>query len=247
MAGIAITGLLAALLSPVAWIHHLCWVVIVIGVLVGDGRDRRRVLTAAAAAVLFASNLPIRGKFLLEAGGAPIWVTRLMEASYGLAALALIAILYALRPTEADLQPARGAAAAGRGRRRGAAGSQQPPRRLDRLGQVVPGHFRRRRVGLGPARPDRAAADPGELAALRDQAAGRVPHLGLLIEPAAADVPERVATRSWPGAGTARMYQVSSTVGAQPVAPRPKTAGGIPSTASGQQVGIGGPASRSPK
>jgi alpha-1,2-mannosyltransferase len=106
MAGIAVTGLLAALLSPVAWIHHLCWVVIVIGVLVGDGRDRRRVLTAAAAAVLFASNLPVRGKVLLEAGGAPIWVTRLMEASYGLAALALIGILYAFRPTGADLDPA---------------------------------------------------------------------------------------------------------------------------------------------
>jgi alpha-1,2-mannosyltransferase len=105
MAGIAITGLLAALLSPVAWIHHLCWVVIVIGVLVGDGRDRRRVLTAAATSVLFASNLPIRGKFLLEAGGAPIWVTRLMEASFGLAAIALIGILYAFRPTDADLHP----------------------------------------------------------------------------------------------------------------------------------------------
>jgi alpha-1,2-mannosyltransferase len=105
MAGIAITGLLAALLSPVAWIHHLCWVVIVIGVLVGDGRDRRRVLTAAATSALFASNLPIRGKFLLEAGGAPIWVTRLMEASFGLAAVALIGILYAFRPTDADLHP----------------------------------------------------------------------------------------------------------------------------------------------
>jgi len=106
MAGIAITGLLAALLSPVAWIHHLCWVVIVIGVLVGDGRDQRRMLTAAATSALFASSLPIRGKFLLEAGGAPIWATRLMEASYGLAALALIGILYAFRPTDADLHPA---------------------------------------------------------------------------------------------------------------------------------------------
>jgi alpha-1,2-mannosyltransferase len=117
MAGIAITGLLAALLSPVAWIHHLCWAVIVIGVLVGDGRDRRRVLTAVAASALFASNLPIRGKFLLEAGDAPIWVTRLMEASYGLAALALIGILYALRPTDADLHPVapppQGSASAG--------------------------------------------------------------------------------------------------------------------------------------
>ena len=103
MAGIAITGLLAALLSPVAWIHHLCWVVVVIGVLVGDGRDRRRVLTAAAASVLFASNLPIRGKFLLEAGGTPIWVTRSMEAAFGVAAILLIGVIYAFRPARADL------------------------------------------------------------------------------------------------------------------------------------------------
>ena len=41
----------------------------------------------------------------------------------------------------------------------------------------------------------------------------------------------RAATCSAPGTGTARMYQVSSTVGAQPVAPRPNTTGGSPSTA----------------
>jgi alpha-1,2-mannosyltransferase len=103
MAGIAITGLLAALLSPVAWIHHLCWVVVVIGVLVGDGRDRRRVLAAAATSALYATNLPIRGKFLLEANGAPIWVTRSMEATFGLAAVILIGVIYAFRPTRADL------------------------------------------------------------------------------------------------------------------------------------------------
>ena len=102
MAAIAVTGLLAALLSPVAWIHHLCWVVIAIGVLVGDGRSWRRVLAAAATSALFASNLPIRGKFILEAGGAPIWWTRFLEATFGLAAIALIGILYAIRPTEAD-------------------------------------------------------------------------------------------------------------------------------------------------
>jgi alpha-1,2-mannosyltransferase len=103
LAGIAITGLLAALLSPVAWIHHLCWVVVVIGVLVGDGRNWRRVLTAAATGALFASNLPIRGKFLLEAGAAPIWVTRSMEATFGVAAIVLIGVIYAFRPDRADL------------------------------------------------------------------------------------------------------------------------------------------------
>jgi alpha-1,2-mannosyltransferase len=106
LAGIAITGLLAALLSPVAWIHHLCWVVVVIGVLAGDGRRGRRVLAAMATGILFATNLPIRGKFLLEAGGAPIWVTRLMEASFGLAAIILIGVIWAISPAGGDLRPA---------------------------------------------------------------------------------------------------------------------------------------------
>jgi hypothetical protein len=41
----------------------------------------------------------------------------------------------------------------------------------------------------------------------------------------------RAATCSAPGTGTPRIYQVISTVGAQPVAPRPNTTGGSPSTA----------------
>jgi alpha-1,2-mannosyltransferase len=105
LGGVAITGLLAALLSPVAWIHHLCWVVIVLGVIIGDGRDRRRVITAGLTAALFASVMPIWGKNLLENRAAPIPVTRFMEATFGLAALVLIGIVYAFRPTDADLSP----------------------------------------------------------------------------------------------------------------------------------------------
>lgn len=111
LGGVAITGLLAALLSPVAWIHHLCWVIIVLGVLIGDGRDRRRMVTAALTAGLFASVMPIWGKNLLEARAAPIPVTRFMEATFGLAALVLIGIIYAFRPTDADLSPPAGGAA----------------------------------------------------------------------------------------------------------------------------------------
>jgi alpha-1,2-mannosyltransferase len=113
LAGIAITGLLAALLSPVAWIHHLCWVVIAVGVLTGDGRNWRRLAAAAATSALFASVMPIWGKNLLEHHAAPIAVTRLMEASFGLAALALIGIIWAFRPTPADTGPPAAATAAG--------------------------------------------------------------------------------------------------------------------------------------
>src|SRR6185437_5370394 len=56
---------------------------------------------------------------------------------------------------------------------------------------------------------------------------------------------QRAATRSTPGAGTARMYQVSSTVGDQPTTARPKTAGGSESTARASRQASGSRGSRS--
>jgi alpha-1,2-mannosyltransferase len=94
LAGIAITGLLAALLSPVAWIHHYCWIVVVLGVLSGNGRSPRRVIAAAAAAALFATtSLPTWAQGWLTRGF-PLLPGRLLEDSLGLAALALILIIY---------------------------------------------------------------------------------------------------------------------------------------------------------
>jgi alpha-1,2-mannosyltransferase len=58
ISGVAITGLLGALLSPVGWIHHLCWVVIAIGVVVGTGSHVRRLLLAALTGALFLTTLP---------------------------------------------------------------------------------------------------------------------------------------------------------------------------------------------
>jgi alpha-1,2-mannosyltransferase len=106
MAGIAIVGLLAALLSPVAWIHHLCWVVVALGVITGAGRSPRRVATAAIAALWFLSSMPIWGKELLVYDPAvPVVVDRLMEAAFGLAAIVLIAAIVAIRPAGTDSVP----------------------------------------------------------------------------------------------------------------------------------------------
>lgn len=104
MAGIAIVGLLAALLSPVAWIHHLCWIVVVLGVLAGDGRSPRRVATAAVTTLLFISSMPVWGKEMyMYVRFVPVLADRVVEDSFGLAALALIAIIAAIRPTDADI------------------------------------------------------------------------------------------------------------------------------------------------
>lgn len=93
MAGVAITGLLAVLLSPVAWIHHLAWVVVVIGAVAGDGRDRRRLAVAAGIAVFYTVTLPWWGLSLMKVSWLPKIAGRIVQSSFGLGAVALIAII----------------------------------------------------------------------------------------------------------------------------------------------------------
>ena len=82
------------MLSPVGWIHHLCWVVVVIGVIVGPGRDWRRISVGAAAFGLFLFRLPTWAQASLTLH--PALVRRLLEDSFGLAALCLIGLTFAL-------------------------------------------------------------------------------------------------------------------------------------------------------
>jgi alpha-1,2-mannosyltransferase len=57
--GVAIVGLLSVLASPVSWIHHMAgWIPLAIGVVLGDGRNRRRVWYALIGAVYFTLELP---------------------------------------------------------------------------------------------------------------------------------------------------------------------------------------------
>lgn len=58
LAAIAVVGLLGALASPIAWVHHLVWLIPALGVLVGDGRDRRRVALAVVVTALLVPRLP---------------------------------------------------------------------------------------------------------------------------------------------------------------------------------------------
>jgi len=90
--GVALTGLLAVLLSPVAWLHHLAWLPLVLGVIVDDARVARRVLVAAAVYALFVVKVPWIGAHWLAAGG-PSVPARLLQDGYGLAALALLVTL----------------------------------------------------------------------------------------------------------------------------------------------------------
>ncbi len=59
--GVAITGMVGVLVSPISWIHHLVWIVPVLAVIVGRGGDKRRVLAAFVIAALFVARLPYVG------------------------------------------------------------------------------------------------------------------------------------------------------------------------------------------
>ncbi|RMI41916.1 DUF2029 domain-containing protein [Actinomadura harenae] len=95
LAGVAITGLLSVLLSPVGWIHHLVWIIPVVGALVGDGRDTRRCLAAAAVWLFYLLPVPWWGTHLtgrahplvLQALG------QIIRDLFGFGAVALMAVL----------------------------------------------------------------------------------------------------------------------------------------------------------
>jgi alpha-1,2-mannosyltransferase len=93
--GVAITGLLSVLLSPVGWIHHLAWLVVVLGVLVGAARDRVRLAVAGAVWLLYAFPVPYWGVAILRHADAPPlrFAGRLVQSSYGIGAVALVVLL----------------------------------------------------------------------------------------------------------------------------------------------------------
>ena len=93
MEAIAVTALVGALVSPVSWIHYYVVVVVAIGAILADGRDPRRVIVAAGTAVYFALTTPWWGQSLLGHRGVPVLAALMVQDSFGIAALALIAVL----------------------------------------------------------------------------------------------------------------------------------------------------------
>jgi alpha-1,2-mannosyltransferase len=91
--GVAITGLLAVLVSPVAWIHHLAWLVVVIGAFVGDGHDRRPLAVAAGVWLFYVLQVPWWGITMLAHDIGPRFLGRVVQDAYGLGALVLLVLL----------------------------------------------------------------------------------------------------------------------------------------------------------
>lgn len=90
---VAAVGLMAVLLSPVAWIHHYAWIVVALGALVGTGRSRRGWAAAAVVLAWFLCRLPWWGLTALQ-HGLPNWFGRLLQNADTLGGLLTLALLW---------------------------------------------------------------------------------------------------------------------------------------------------------
>jgi alpha-1,2-mannosyltransferase len=116
--GVAITGLISVLVSPISWIHHLVWIIPALAVIIGRGTDRRRVAAAFAIAALFVLRLPYLGAEDLHGTG---FVANVLEDAYGLLCLGMFIWL-------TDAIPLARAALRGRAEARSRATTPAAPR-----------------------------------------------------------------------------------------------------------------------
>ena len=92
---VAAVGLMAVLLSPVAWIHHLHWMVVVLLAVLGPDplRDRRRLWAAAVLTAWFLARGPWWGITWVSSGWQPMVVGRFLQNSDTLGALLALGVL----------------------------------------------------------------------------------------------------------------------------------------------------------
>jgi alpha-1,2-mannosyltransferase len=89
---IGLTGLTAALISPVSWIHHFLWILLVIAALAGATHDRRALRWAACLATVFLLNIPQWGEILVRGSGSYV-LGRLLQETYLVLTLIVVTAL----------------------------------------------------------------------------------------------------------------------------------------------------------
>ena len=90
---VAACGMVAVLVSPVSWLHHLHWGVVVVGALVGAGRPLHRAVVGGLALVTLWVAWPWHGANLLAAGQVPEVLARAVQSGdLWWACLALVAL-----------------------------------------------------------------------------------------------------------------------------------------------------------
>jgi alpha-1,2-mannosyltransferase len=93
---VAAVGLMAVLLSPVAWIHHLHWMVVVVFAVLGANplRDRRRIAAAALITGFFLCRMPWWGITWLSHPDWPDLPGRMLQNSDVFFALTALGLLW---------------------------------------------------------------------------------------------------------------------------------------------------------
>ena len=93
---VAAVGLMAVLLSPVAWIHHLHWMVVVIFALLGADplRDRRRLVAAGVVTAFFLCRMPWWGITWLNHPDLPRWFGRVLQNADTFGSLLALGLLW---------------------------------------------------------------------------------------------------------------------------------------------------------
>ncbi|WP_432521625.1 glycosyltransferase 87 family protein [Kineococcus sp. SYSU DK006] len=99
---VAACGMVAVLVSPVSWLHHLLWGVVVLGAVVGDGRTRRRLVVGVVGLLLLWVAWPWWGANLLASRSVPTVLARAVQnGDLWWACLSLLAMWWLLvRRTE---------------------------------------------------------------------------------------------------------------------------------------------------
>jgi len=93
---VAVCGLVAFLISPVSWSHHLQWAIVVLGVILGDGRDRKRIKWAVIGMLWLWFRAPVWGNQILGPGHNPLTdlLRVVFQNFYVIWAMAALFILY---------------------------------------------------------------------------------------------------------------------------------------------------------
>jgi alpha-1,2-mannosyltransferase len=76
---VAACGMVAVLVSPVSWLHHLLWGVVVLGAVVGDGRVRSRAVAGIVGLLLLWVAWPWWGANLLAERSVPTVLARAVQ------------------------------------------------------------------------------------------------------------------------------------------------------------------------
>jgi alpha-1,2-mannosyltransferase len=88
--GVAITGLIGVIASPISWVHHIVWIVPVIAAILATGTEKGRRALAFIVAALFIARLPYVGNDEFHGTG---FFAAVLEDSYGVLAIVLLAYL----------------------------------------------------------------------------------------------------------------------------------------------------------